>query len=36
MGDKFRLILGCILAGAGLGIGGALIASVYIKLPSAN
>ena len=32
--DKHRLILGLTILGAGIGIGGGLIASAYIRIPS--
>jgi hypothetical protein len=32
--DKNRLILGLTILGAGIGIGGGLIASAYIRIPS--
>lgn len=31
--DKNRLILGLTILGAGIGIGGGLIASAYIRIP---
>lgn len=32
--DKNRLILGLTILGAGIGIGGGLIASAYIRIPA--